>query len=217
MITTKPDDPREASLVALAQAGDGPAIDQLVGRYWSIAYRVAAQIVRSHEDAEDVAQDAIWAAITHISSFRQDACFRTWLHRITVNHSLMALRRKHSKTPGSLVPLTIDPPGCTHGSPTPEQLLLENEYRTVVEEALSRVPHCYSVALRLASRENRSTHEIAEYMGISVAAVKTRLHRGRAYLRREVLERLRVKNAGMPESVKGVQQCRLGRESNLAA
>ena len=58
------------------------------------------------------------------------------------------------------------------------------EYRAVVEKALSRVPPPYSVALRLASCEERSMKEIAEYMGISISAVKTRLHRGRAHLRR---------------------------------
>jgi RNA polymerase sigma-70 factor (ECF subfamily) len=208
----------DASLVAMAKAGDEAAMDQLVGKYWTIAYRIAVRIVRSHEDAEEVAQDAVWAAITHLPTFREDACFSTWLHRIAVNHSLMALRRKHARRLDSLRLLSIDSPAAfIEGPPTPEELLLETEYGTAVEEGLSRVPSHYSVALRLASREERSLKEIAEYMGISVPVVKTRLHRGRAYLRRQVLPRLCVKNARTPESRRALQPYRRTGEWTVAA
>ena len=205
-ITTQPAAPPEPSVVAMARAGDKPAIDELVGTYWSLAYRVAVRILRSHADAEEVAQDAIWAAITHLSAFREDACFTSWLHRIAVNHSLMALRRRHSRALGSPCPLSTDsPPPSLQGPPTPEELLLQTEYRTVVAEGLSRVPRCYSIALQLASQEERSMKEIAKYIGISLTAAKTRVHRGRAHLRREVLHRLGPKSAGMPKSTQRVQ------------
>jgi RNA polymerase sigma-70 factor (ECF subfamily) len=195
----------EASLVALARAGNELAVDQLVRMYWAEAYRVAVRILHSHEDAEEIAQEALWAAITHLSSFREDASFRTWLHRIVVNHSLMELRRKHSRPLGSPCQLLADaPPSYLKGPRTPEELLLEAECRAVIEEGLSRVPAFYSVALRLADREGRSTNEIADSMGISKGAVKTRLHRGRAHLRREVLRRLRVKRAVRPDLEKGL-------------
>ena len=166
MTATQATHPADAALVAMAKAGDQPAIDQLVGKYWPMAYRVAVRILRSHEDAEEVAQDALWAAITHLPTFREDACFRTWLHRIVVNHSLMALRRRRSRAADSLCALSVDsPPGCIQGPRTPEELLLQSECRAVVEKGLSRVPPSYSVALRLASCEDRSIKEIAEYMG----------------------------------------------------
>jgi RNA polymerase sigma-70 factor, ECF subfamily len=194
--TTQVSDAADAALVAMAKAGDQPAIDQLVRKHWTMAYRVAVRILRSHEDAEEVAQDALWAAVTHLSTYREDACFRTWLHQIAVNHSLMALRRRRSRVRGSASELSDDPPrGCIHWSRTPEELLLESEYRTAVEEGLSRVPPPYSVVLRLAFSEGRSMKEIAEYMGISVPAVKTRLHRGRAYLRLKLLPNSCVKDA----------------------
>jgi RNA polymerase sigma-70 factor (ECF subfamily) len=205
-VTTQPATPPEASLVGMAKAGDEPAINQLVSKYWSLAYGVAVRIVRSHEDAEEVAQDTLWAAMTHLSTFREDACFRTWLHRIAVNQSLIVLRKKHSRAARSSCSLAVDsPPRGIQGPPTPEELLLETEYRTAVDEGLSRVPRAYSVALRLASSEDRSTKEIAEYMGISISAAKARLNRGRAYLRREVLDQLCVKSAGSAEWMKRVQ------------
>jgi RNA polymerase sigma-70 factor (ECF subfamily) len=185
---TQPTGLPEASLIAMARAGDAHAIDQLVRDHWPEAYRVALRILRSHEDAEDIAQDALWTAIKHLSSFREDASFRTWLHRIAVNHSIMALRRKHSSALGSVCPLSVDaPPSCIKGPRTPEELLLEAECRTLIKEGLSRVPEFYSVALQMAASEGRSTKEIAACMGISKSAAKTRLHRGRAHLRREVL------------------------------
>jgi RNA polymerase sigma-70 factor (ECF subfamily) len=208
----------EASLLAMARTGNQLAVDQLVRMYWPQAYRVAVRILRSHEDAEDAAQDALMAAITHLSSFREDASFRTWLHRIVVNHSLMELRRKHSTALGSPCELFADaPPSYLKGPRTPEELLLEAECRTVIDEGLSRVPAFYSAAVRLADREGKSTSEIADSMGISKGAVKTRLHRGRAHLRREVLRRLCLKSAVRPAFGKALQRGRANAESLAAA
>jgi RNA polymerase sigma-70 factor (ECF subfamily) len=193
-------------------------MDRLVGKYWTVAYRVAVRILRSHEDAEEIAQDALWAAMTHLSTFRQDACFLTWLHWIAINHSLMALRRNGARAPASLCALSNDPsPRPMQRSPTPEELLLESEYRTVVENGLSRVPHIYSVPLRLASCEDRSVKEIAQYMGISESAVKARLNRGRAHLRRKVLPLLCANNARTPESKRALQRYHSKAESRAAA
>ena len=217
MTTTQVTRAADAALVAMAKAGDQPAIDKLVGKYWTMAYRVAVRILRSHEDAEEAAQDALWAAMTHLSTFREDACFSSWLHRIAVNHSLMELRRRRSRASGSLCVLFDDQPGSIQGSHTPEELLLESEYRAVLEEGLSRVPPSYSIALRLASCEERSMNEIAGDLGISVSAVKARIHRGRAHLRRQVLPRLCVKNAQIPESRRALGSYRRKADWTVAA
>ncbi|HET8546616.1 MAG TPA: sigma-70 family RNA polymerase sigma factor [Bryobacteraceae bacterium] len=200
-------DSPEASLLVMAKAGSDLAIDQLVSKHWPEAYRVAVRILRSHEDAEEIAQDALWKAITHLSSFREDASFRTWLHRIVVNHSLMELRRKRSRPLDSPRSQSLDAqPSCIGRPRTPEELLLEAECRTVVEDALSRLPAFYSIALRLADREGRSTKEIADCMGLSKGAVKTRLHRGRAHLRREILRRASVRTFPELEANKRAQR-----------
>jgi RNA polymerase sigma-70 factor (ECF subfamily) len=197
-------DGADAALVAQARAGDDSAVDQLVGKYWTMAYRIALRILRSHEDAEEVAQDALCAAITHLSTFREDACFRTWLHRIAINHSLMAFRKRRARPTSSLGRLLVEGQlSCSDGPRTPEELLLANECRELVDEGLSRVPGFYAIALRLAAREGKSTDEIADSLGISTAAVKTRLHRGRAYLRREIVSRFRVKNTRKPVGLHG--------------
>ena len=91
----------DSTLVALAKAGNAPAIDQLIRKYWPDAYRTAARILRCHADAEEAAQDVLCSAVSHLSTFREDASFRAWIHRITVNQSLMSLRRKHGRADSS--------------------------------------------------------------------------------------------------------------------
>jgi RNA polymerase sigma-70 factor (ECF subfamily) len=180
-------DYHDGPLLELARSGDELAIEQLARTHWHEAYRAALRIVRSHEDAEEIAQDSLWAAIRHLPTFRKDASFRTWLYRIVVNRSLMALRRKRCRGLDSTMPLTVDSlPGGLKGPRTPEELVLERERLTVVEEALSQLPCCYATVLQLVAREDPSMSDIANRVGISTNAVKARLHRGRQQLRRNV-------------------------------
>ena len=103
------------------------------------------------------------------------------------------------------------------GSRTPEELLLEREHQTLVEQELSRVPPLYCDALRLAFCEDQSMKEIAGHLGISVPAAKMRLRRGRAHLRREVLARLPLKDGLTPESRARLESCRRGTDWTAAA
>lgn len=158
--------------MSLSKAGDSSALDQLARRYWREALRVAMPIVRSEADAEDVAQEALWSAFTHLSSYREDASFRSWLHRIVVNHSLMLLRRRRVHPP--LTNQEMAP-----ASASPEDLLLEAERKVLVENRLNALPNQYEKVMRLATKEEMTVEEIAKATGISAAAVKSRLHRAR--------------------------------------
>lgn len=182
---------RDSTLVALAKAGNAPAIGELIRKYWPDAYRTAARILRCHADAEETAQDVLCSAVSHLSTFREDASFRTWIYRITVNHSLMSLRRKRGRADRSS-PISLERvEPLIGGARTPEQVLLDAECRTVVEEGLERLPERYVAILQLSFFEGRSMSEIAASVGLSLAAVKTRLHRGRARLQQEISRRLR--------------------------
>jgi RNA polymerase sigma-70 factor, ECF subfamily len=197
-------DHHERKLLELAKAGNELAIDQLARTHWPGAYRAALRIMHSHEDAEEVAQDSLWAAIKHLPTFREDACFRTWLYRIVINHGVMALRRKRSQRRDSTSPLRLAGlSGFSNVPPTPEELLLEAECVTVVEEGLSRLPDCYAIVLQLVAREDPSTLEIANRVGISASAVKSRLHRGRRELHLEISRRLSVSRRGQKDPPDG--------------
>lgn len=182
----------DSTLIALARAGNGPAIDELIRKYWPDAYRTAMRFLRCHADAEETAQDVLCSALAHLSAFREDSSFRTWIYRITVNQSLTVLRRKHGRADcSSPVPIEVVAP-FIGGARTPEQVLLDAECRSVVDQALERLPKRYVAVLRLAVFEGKSTSEIAASVGISHVAVKMRLHRGRARLQQEISRRLRL-------------------------
>jgi RNA polymerase sigma-70 factor, ECF subfamily len=172
-------------LVALGKAGDAPAIDELVRRYWRDAYGVALRILRCHEDAEEVAQDALQTAITHLCAFRQDAYFYTWLRRIVINQSLMLLRQKRSPLRSPVSTWEVNERYLSDRSPSPEQVLLEAERQSLVDRGLTRVPPLYAIALRLFALEGRSVDEVANQLGISHGAAKTRIFRARVRLQRE--------------------------------
>lgn len=179
-------------LVTHAKNGNSEAVDELVRRHWRGAYKVAVHILRRHEDAEDVAQDTLFSAVRHLAEFREEASFTTWLHRMAVNRSLEMLRKKRSSPLATATEMADDrPPRMSGGPPSPEQIALQAERNALVEHALTRVPALYSVALRLSALEERPTAEIACRLALSRNALKTRLHRGRAYLRTQLERRLR--------------------------
>ena len=84
----------ESALVAQAKAGDQNAFAELVNRYERKIYRLAKNITRNDEDAEDVLQDAFLKAYTHLDNFKGDSKFYTWIVRIAVNEALMRLRKR---------------------------------------------------------------------------------------------------------------------------
>ncbi len=181
----------DSLLVSLGRAGNPEAIDQLIRRYWRLAYTVARRIVRCHEDAEEVAQDAICAAISHLDKLREDAYFPGWFHRIIVNQSLMALRRKNPCSPNPSGPFSERLSRNSNPSPrTPEELVLAAERRAILEKSIGLLPALYSVVFRLCATGGLTVSEIAERLGVSQNTVKIRLHRGRKRLRSEVAGRL---------------------------
>ena len=171
-----------AHLVALGKAGNALAIDQLVRRHWGDAYGLALRILRCREDAEEVAQDALETAITHLGAFRQDAFFYGWLRRIVINQSLMALRRKRSRLSSPVSTWDVQERYLSDRSANPEQLLLEAERQSLVDRGLTMVPPVYANALRLFALEGRSIDQVADQLGISHGAAKTRIFRGRRRL-----------------------------------
>src|SRR5947208_13126030 len=129
---------KQSSLLAQARAGNEAAINELVLSSWPQAYKVALRILRSHTDAEEVAQDSVWMAIRHLATFRENASFRTWLHRIAVNKSIMALRYKRSRALDGAVELNPEtPPSDMAGPRTPEDLVLQDENRRLIDARLS--------------------------------------------------------------------------------
>jgi len=192
----------ESALVAQAKAGDQNAFAELVNRYERKIYRLAKNITRNDEDAEDVLQDAFLKAYTHLDNFKGDSKFYTWIVRIAVNEALMRLRKR--KTDRS-VPL--DEP-VDLGEETvqreiavwednPEQQYSQEEWRKILDEAVESLKPDFRTVFVLRDIEELSTEETAETLGISVPAVKSRLLRARLALRERLTRQFKRKGENL--------------------
>jgi RNA polymerase sigma-70 factor (ECF subfamily) len=181
----------DVRLLAAAKSGDSAAFGELFNRYKQRIFHLARRIMRSHEDAEDVVQEAFQLAYVHLHDFNGDARFSTWLSRIAINVALMKLRKKARK-----VEISIEEPSESNEmsfreavadlAPNPEQDCLREERTRIVREALAELRPNARRVLELYELEGLSIKEIAEGIGISVAAVKARLFHARPKIRREL-------------------------------
>ncbi|MFN8588470.1 MAG: RNA polymerase sigma factor [Candidatus Eisenbacteria bacterium] len=172
-----PAPPDEASLIARAQRGDQQAFRALVEAHRGRAYALALRVLRSSADAEEVAQDALVKAWAALPTFRGDAAFSTWLHRIVWRRALdrlaeaKARRRREEAVAGDAV-LVAEPEHESGGAAEP-----------FAERLLDTLSPQQRAAVVLFYFEDRSVAQAALVMGCPENTFKTHLHRARAALR----------------------------------
>jgi RNA polymerase sigma-70 factor (ECF subfamily) len=184
----------DADLLAALRREDEAAPATLVERYGDRVYRLALRITGSPQDAEEVAQDALWTAARKISTFKGESAFGSWLYRITANAAYMKLRARKSK--GREVALedvipSFDEEGVhfepmDDWSPRVDEQALQHELRDVLQQAIDDLPPDYRTALVMHDVEGMSNPDIAETLGISLPAVKSRVHRSRLLVRHKL-------------------------------
>jgi RNA polymerase sigma-70 factor, ECF subfamily len=160
---------------------DRGAFEQVVAEYADRLYGVALRITRSSLDAEDAVQEAFLSAYRSLHQFRGAANPHTWLYRITVNAALQRVRERRPEEYLDPDAPVVRPTG--DWSTASQDPALTAELRERVEEALSRLPPDYRTAVILRDIEALSAVEAAQVLEIGEAALKSRLHRGRAMLR----------------------------------
>jgi RNA polymerase sigma-70 factor (ECF subfamily) len=141
-------------------------------------------------DAEDVTQDVLLQVVRKLDTFRGEAAFPTWLHRVTVNAAL-GLRRSRAALRERQMPDLPDPvagaaaqPGpVRHWCAPPDEQARGRELRRLIERAIDRLPAIYRDVLVLADVESLPNAEVGAMLGLSLPAVKSRLHRARLILR----------------------------------
>jgi RNA polymerase sigma-70 factor (ECF subfamily) len=164
--------------------------EQVFRDYGPRVYSLARRMLGSDADAEDVTQDVLLQVIRKLPTFRGEAAFPTWLHRVTVNAAL-SHRQKRAAREQRLVHDPLDrlfEDGHHHGSVRswsigPEDAALGNEMHRLIEEAIATLPEHYRDVLVLADVEGLPNAEIAAMLGLSVSAIKNRLHRARVIMR----------------------------------
>lgn len=178
---------QDEALVRIAQGGDSKAFDELVRRYRDKVYRLSYKILRHEDDAAEALQDAFLSAYRGLPRFKVESTFSTWLYRIATNASLMKYRKRRDhhvsldqSQSGEEGAETLDVPDW---SSQPLQELLDSETRGVMEQGVEKLPEDLRTVFVLRDVEGLSNAEVAEILNLTVAAVKSRLHRARIVLR----------------------------------
>jgi RNA polymerase sigma-70 factor (ECF subfamily) len=196
MTRVSPTDEAESDneLVARCQTGDERAFAELVQRHQPRAFNVAFQLLRNHEDAVEVTQDAFVRVYRNLPGFRGDCAFTTWLHQIVVNlaHNKHRwwFRRGRGLTDSLDERLATDDGAIDRqvasGGATPDAEAAQAEFLTRLDRAMGLLSPKYRTALVLRNVENLSYEEIAVVLRCSVGAVKSRILRAREALREEL-------------------------------
>ena len=197
--------PEDAALLARLRAGDGAAYERWVRASAPRVLRVLRRLLRNEQDAQDATQDAFLSAFRHLASFDGSARLSTWLHRIAVNAALMRLRSKRRHPEESIderLP-RFDADGQHEHAPWAwaargDAALGSAEIRKAVRAAIDELPDLHRDVLLLRDIEELTTAEAAAALGITIPALKTRLHRARLALR-ERLDDLMRELGGAPE------------------
>ena len=184
----------DSALVECARAGDPQAFEELMQVHLQHVWRVVWRILRHREDTEDVVQEVFLSAHQSLGSYRAEARFSTWLHRIAVNRALnyrdLAAERMR-RASRSLDPQGDEPdtgpapfpaPVASNASPLKELEMKELQSR--LAECMKRIPATWRAAIALRDGESMSYQEIADAVGIALGTVRSRLARARMALRR---------------------------------
>jgi RNA polymerase sigma-70 factor (ECF subfamily) len=198
----------DAALVAQLRRADAGAVEALVGVYGDRVYRLALRITGNASDAEEVVQDALWAASRKIDTFQGTAAFGSWVYRITANAAYQKLRGRRSRrheVPWEDAFPSFDDNGqhaevAVDWSRRLKDPAIEGELRQVLGAAIEELPANYRAVVLLRDVEGLWPREIAEALGLTVVNVKTRVHRARLLLRK----RLSMFMASADASVEGV-------------
>jgi RNA polymerase sigma-70 factor (ECF subfamily) len=181
----------DEDVVKRVLAGETALYEILMRRYNQRLYRVARSILRNDVDAEDVMQEAYVRAYQHLNQFAVEAKFSTWLTKIAVYEALGRLRRQ-GRTENLDSVLDSDRhvmARMTSDTRDPERQAYDHELRVVLEGAVDSLPEIYRMVFVLRSVEGLSVAETAGCLDIGAEAVKTRLHRARSLLRKDLQER----------------------------
>lgn len=175
----------EQALVARAKAGDRRSFESLVRHNAERLYAVVLRFSASESDAEEAAQEAFVRAWRSLPRFRSDSRFFTWLYRIGVNEA----KRIAERGPGAGTVVSVEErpvDDIRDERPGPQPRAEQAELRSVLEQAVRHLPEKYRTPVVLRDIEGLTTEEAAEILGLHQAAFKSRLHRGRMALRRDV-------------------------------
>ena len=178
----------DQQLLTAAKSSDGRAFEELSHRHLGSIRKRVYRILRNPEDTDDVVQDSLLSAYSHLHEFRGSSTFSTWMTRIAVNTALMLLRKRKSRSEVSLdqgaeADQTWSTWEVPDPSPNTERAYAMEEALEIMSRAVKRLPPPYRSVLEQYHAQERSLREAADKLGITVASAKARLFRARRALR----------------------------------
>jgi RNA polymerase sigma-70 factor (ECF subfamily) len=174
--------------------GQTETFHELIRPYERSVYLMALSLLHNEAEAEDAAQEAFIKAYRHLSKFRSESRFSTWLISIVLNEARGRLRRKQPGLTDSIDDTTegsITPAQLTDWREIPSESLERQEVRTLIRRAVGELPITYREVFVLRELEERNVQETAETLGITIASVKMRLHRARMMLQKQLAPQLK--------------------------
>ena len=188
----------DRQLIRRLQTGDEEAVREVADRYGHRIFQMALRHMKNREDAEEVTQDVLLKVYRKIDKFRGDAALSSWIYRITFNTAMSRLRTRRAEraadverdralaqrkedSSGPAVPR--HPADWSH---MPDEELLRRQLRDAVATALPRLPEIYRVPVVLRDIEGLTTEEASKRLRVKDQTLKSRLHRGRVMLRRQL-------------------------------
>jgi RNA polymerase sigma-70 factor (ECF subfamily) len=185
---------RDLDLLEALRLHEPTAAERLVSTYGERAYRLATRITGSEQDAEEVVQDAFWTVVRKIDTFRGESAFGSWLYRIVANAAYQKLRGRQSRgrdlSLDEVLP-SYDARGQHVGpmadwSARVDDPSVQTDLRVALTSAINELPPVSRTVLVLRDVEGLSNLETAETLGLSVPIVKSRVHRARLFLRKQL-------------------------------
>jgi RNA polymerase sigma-70 factor (ECF subfamily) len=181
-------------LVARVKQGDEAAFEEVLRRHELKVYNLTRGIMGNEDDARDAMQDAFLSVFRSIGRFREQSSLSTWIYRIAVNAALMKLRRRRQDQKN--VPIDDYMPSFDEDGhrvavvpdwhPAADEVLLNKELAGLLRQWITELAPEYRTVFLLRDQEGLGNEEVAAVLNLSVAAVKSRLHRARLYLRERV-------------------------------
>jgi len=183
--------PDDRQLVARLRSGDEAAYEEVLRRYEVKVYNLTRGMTRNDDDAQDAMQDTFLSVFKNIGRFKGDSSLSTWIYRIAVNSALMKLRkRRRDDRNVSIDEYMPDFDDTGHRvavvpdwHPAVDKMLLDKELAGMLRGWIAELAPEYRSVFLLRDQEGLSNEEVATVLKLSVAAVKSRLHRARLYLR----------------------------------
>ena len=190
-------DPQNDQLLSRLQSGDERALAELADTYGTKIYQLAFRYLRNKEDAEEVTQDVLYKVYRKVGAFRGDAALSSWIYRITFNAAMSRLRTaKYQRTQNDELSMTVsdgdDTVSSRHEvadwSDLADEKVFRSQLRRRVFSAILALPAIYRAPVMLRDIQGMSTEEASEILRVKDQTLKSRLHRGRLILRKQLAD-----------------------------